>query len=298
MKAACPNCQTLLSEQQLFCRSCGLQLDNFQLGAQQLNLPFAKPILRPISQKAAANHNWRNYTPLALVIFVLFSGSVMSTMFRLGTCGYQSSTRFVAANSERSYIGVHLVSQDQAVRISEILEDSPAEQAHIQIGDQIVAINDQEVDSPAEVVALMSTIPPHSWVEVRLTNADTDKLIVLQTSSLKELNSNICRHYGFLGVTLSESTVDLSSLGNPLNIDNTVPELTQGIPISVVYPNTAAASAGLQSGDILLQVNGTPTIDREQTRNLIRNTSPQTPTTLTVLRDEQVITLYTVMGKR
>ncbi len=82
---------------------------------------------------------------------------------------------------------------------------------------------------------------------------------------------------GMLGVTIQQLTPELASgLGLKEN---------KGVLVSGVQPGGPAASAGLHSGDVILQVNGKDVNDSNELRNEIAAMPPGTDVTLTVLRN-------------
>jgi len=84
---------------------------------------------------------------------------------------------------------------------------------------------------------------------------------------------------GYLGVSLQpEITPDLQE-------EFGLPD-TSGAMVGGVQPNTPAAKAGLQTGDVILAVDGKPIKDSQQLRLLISQTPPNTRVTLTILRSE------------
>jgi serine protease Do len=84
---------------------------------------------------------------------------------------------------------------------------------------------------------------------------------------------------GSIGVRLQlEITPDLAREFN-------LPD-SSGAMVADVLPNTPAAKAGLQSGDVIREVDGKKITDMRQLRLLISQTAPGTRVTLTILRNE------------
>jgi Do/DeqQ family serine protease len=82
---------------------------------------------------------------------------------------------------------------------------------------------------------------------------------------------------GRLGVDIQEITPDLAK---SMNLKD-----SRGVLISGVEPGLAADRAGVQVGDVITAVNGTPVDDSNSLRNRIASTPPGTDVTLTVLRN-------------
>jgi serine protease Do len=82
---------------------------------------------------------------------------------------------------------------------------------------------------------------------------------------------------GMLGVTIQQITPDLASgLGLPK---------AEGVLVSGLAPGGPAAKAGLQSGDVILKVNGQDVNDSNALRNEIAAMQPGTEVSLTILRN-------------
>jgi serine protease Do len=84
---------------------------------------------------------------------------------------------------------------------------------------------------------------------------------------------------GYLGVSLqSEITEELVQEFN-------LPDTT-GAMVGGVSPNTPAARAGLENGDVIREVDGKSITDSQQLRLMISQTSPGTTVVLTILRSQ------------
>jgi serine protease Do len=84
---------------------------------------------------------------------------------------------------------------------------------------------------------------------------------------------------GILGVTVQPVTSDLAS---SLGLSD-----VRGALISSVQHGGPAERAGLQRGDVIVALNGSPVTDSNALRNQIANTEPGSEVTLTILRDKR-----------
>ncbi len=94
---------------------------------------------------------------------------------------------------------------------------------------------------------------------------------------------------GFLGVTVQALTPELAeALGVRQG---------QGVLVAQVAPDSPAARAGLQAGDVLRSFDGEPLTDGGHYRNRIALATPGSTVTLGVLRDGRPLTLRARVGQ-
>jgi serine protease Do len=92
---------------------------------------------------------------------------------------------------------------------------------------------------------------------------------------------------GWLGVVIQELTPPLAEA---LNLDH-------GVVVMKVLPGSPADRAGLQPGDIILEVNGKPVQSATQLQFEIMKTPPGKEVKLTVLRNNKKLTLTVKVGE-
>jgi len=96
---------------------------------------------------------------------------------------------------------------------------------------------------------------------------------------------------GWLGV----STTDLEEL-EPDRIAELGVGSTDGVLVASVIHDSPAQRAGIQPGDVITAVNGSPVPDARQLVNRVALTAPGTEATLRVIRDGHPIGLRVVLG--
>ena len=94
---------------------------------------------------------------------------------------------------------------------------------------------------------------------------------------------------GFLGVKIQEVTPNLVKAFD-------LPD-AGGALVSEVQPNTPAAKAGIQSGDVIVQVNGKKASDSQHARLLIAQNRPGSEVKLAIYRDGREKTITTKLGE-
>ena len=83
---------------------------------------------------------------------------------------------------------------------------------------------------------------------------------------------------GFLGIGIKDLTPELARQFN-------VPDNASGALVTQLEDRSAAAEAGVQSGDVIIELNGTPVKDRRNLQLMVGRLSPGDKVSLKVLRD-------------
>ncbi len=166
----------------------------------------------------------------------------------------------------RGYLGILVqdLSEDMAKQLNnpdssgalvqDVTPDGPAEKAGLKPGDVIRKVNDQAVDSAHQVTEAVTNMQPGA----------TATLNILRDGKSISLKA-----------TLSERPADLSASGRGtgqgilrgIAVQNLTPALrdqlglpsrVRGVVISQIDPNSPAAQAGLQEGDVIESINRQP----------------------------------------
>lgn len=110
---------------------------------------------------------------------------------------------------------------------------------------------------------------------------------------IKNIRNQLMEHgsvtRGRLGVYIQDLTKDLA---DSFGLDS-----SKGILVAQVVEGSPAQDAGLQQGDVILQLNGDPVEKVAKFRNQIALTNPGTEVTLTVLRDGKEKQIKVTIGK-
>ena len=96
-------------------------------------------------------------------------------------------------------------------------------------------------------------------------------------------------HHGYLGISMNDVTPDNSSFFNLQD--------ATGAIVSQVTPDSPASRAGLKSGDVLRELNGTKIKNGGQLQVVVSQTAPGTDIKLGILRDGKPETLTVKVGE-
>ena len=140
--------------------------------------------------------------------------------------------------------------------VSQVTPDSPASRAGLQNGDVIVEINGHKLMNGSALQLAIADVTPGTRVQLgimRNGNPQTIDLTVGEYHANKEVASNDGDNSngaqgGKLGLAMADLTPDVRQQLN-------LPDDVKGAAIESVRPGSPAEDAGLQPGDVIVQVN-------------------------------------------
>jgi serine protease Do len=148
-------------------------------------------------------------------------------------------------------------------RVKSVEPDSPAARAGIRAGDQIVSVDNTPIDSEEAFETALSTRGPGHPMKIVLKGTSGERAVTL-SGQMPPADYGVRLLREELGITLRP--------------------VRGGLRISVVNGRSAAARAGLESGDLLLALNGTEVSDVEDVNKILA-------------RDHSRTTLWMVVGR-
>jgi serine protease Do len=156
---------------------------------------------------------------------------------------------------QKGWLGVEIVEQPQvgtrAAVVKKVFPTSPAAQAGIRPGDQVVGVNGKPVDSFQQLLRKVAMLAPGSEAKLTLVRDGTsqDVLVKLTARPAEEASAALASpgNLSELGLVLRDITPEVAA---PMGL-----EPYAGVLVSGVLPRSAAANAGLRTGDVVTEVN-------------------------------------------
>lgn len=179
--------------------------------------------------------------------------------------------------------------QANGALVSDVMEGSPAEQAGIKQGDVVVEFNGKKVKSSTELPHIVASTPVGKEVAMKVIRDGAELTLQVKIGELKEEQ-----------VAAMTSSSPKTKLG--IDIQELNPALSRkfgikgekGVVITEVEPDSPGDAAGLQPGDLILEINRMKVTTVNQVRRVLEKTKPDEPTLLLVKRDGG--TRYVVIG--
>jgi len=144
----------------------------------------------------------------------------------------------------------------QGALVSDILEGSPAEKAGVRRGDVVIAIDKKPVENAVQLRNLVAGLDVGARIELRVIRDKKEKTFEV---TIGEQPKDLTRSGGPLdegadteGVLAGITAHDLSpELAQRFGL----PEDEEGVVVTRVEPGSAAEDAGVQRGDLILEIN-------------------------------------------
>lgn len=175
----------------------------------------------------------------------------------------------------------HGVREGFGVVVVEVLADTPAARAGLRNGDVVVALGDRPVIETRMLQRLIAAAPTSEDTRLTVLRPEGRHLVSVRLASMPRpiAGDRVAAEFGFV-VREPEAADAAGQLSS-----QTVPAVT------VVLRNSPAEKAGLQPGDVIVQVEERPVLTREAAREALADLSPEQPLRLAVRRSGSQLTL-------
>jgi len=168
---------------------------------------------------------------------------------------------------QRSWLGVYIqplnrrlarvfgAESVEGVLVAGVQPDSPAQTAGVERGDVILSFDGQAVDSPSELRNLVALSPVREAIKLAIFRKNRIRKLKVRLGALPVARSvpqkaqppqQVTTMGGLSLGELDERSRKYFQLG---------PELRDGVVVRSVAPDSAASSAGLRPGDVIVEVN-------------------------------------------
>ncbi|MEY4174729.1 MAG: hypothetical protein RI900_1894, partial [Actinomycetota bacterium] len=197
-----------------------------------------------------------------------------------------------------------------------------ADASTFRVGDEVVAIGnaldlgDAPTVSTGIISAIDRTLQVNDSVTLRgliqtdaaINHGNSGGALVNAAGQLVGINSAGIPDAQNIGFAISVGTIapllaDLEA-GNEVAppaigyIGVTLAQTPDGIQVQEVQPGTPAATAGIESGDLLVTVNGTKVRTTNQLATVLRDLAPGSDATIVVQRDGREVTVELTLAQR
>jgi serine protease Do len=169
--------------------------------------------------------------------------------------------------------GRHGIREGFGVVVVEVIEDTPAARAGVRSGDIVVAFEGRPVTDTRLLQRLIARTPVDGDVRLTVLRREGRRALPVRLIAMPRpvAGERIAAEFGFV----LRETEPVGSGGNP------VPSIAA---VTFVVRGSAAEKAGLEVGDIILQVNDHTVESRDAAREALSEVGLERPLQLTVRR--------------
>jgi serine protease Do len=139
--------------------------------------------------------------------------------------------------------------------VTEVTDGSPAAKAGLQRGDVILAINGETISDFSQFRLHIADAAPNSTIHLKIMRNSKVMEVPVTIGQLKEDNQVASNDDDSKGADGGMTGVQIENLTPQIAQQLGVSAHAQGVVVSQVSPDSAAAEAGLQRGDVVVEVN-------------------------------------------
>lgn len=175
----------------------------------------------------------------------------------------------------------HGIREGFGVFIVEVIEGAPAAKAGLESGDIVVAFDDRPVTEGRMLQRLIASASLDTSVKITVLRTDGRRSLAIRLAAMPQAvaGERVATEFGFV-------------LREPDAEGPRVESGQGGAPaIAAVLRGSAAERAGLEVGDVILQVNARPVMTRDTAREALADTEPERALRLTVRRSGRHVSL-------
>ncbi|HEY0264163.1 MAG TPA: PDZ domain-containing protein [Granulicella sp.] len=146
--------------------------------------------------------------------------------------------------------------------VAQVTPDSPASQAGLQRGDVIVQLDGKKIVSSSDLQMAVSQMQPGTGIALGILRDGSQKTLSLKVGEFHgnaevASNSDGSDNHGKLGLAVDDLTDDVRQ-------QLRLPGSVHGVAVEQVRPGSPAEDAGLQPGDVIVEVNRQPVPSAQQ----------------------------------
>ena len=174
----------------------------------------------------------------------------------------------------RGYLGVVLRDLDQGLAesfnlpnengalVNDVEPNSPADKAAIKSGDVIVEFNGQKITDANDLSLAVADCAPDTKATVKFIRDGKEHVVTVTLAEMPGVQQAQNNQTDAL------NGVSVGNLDSQTRSDMQVPDEVHGVIVTDVDPDSHAAEAGLQKGDIIVSIDHHPVRDADQAVNL------------------------------
>ena len=156
--------------------------------------------------------------------------------------------------------------------VTDVTDASPAEKAGLKPGDVVIGVDGRSVNDNNDLSRYIASKAPGETVRLQVVREGADRTVAVTLGTFpeqtEESEESQATGKAELGMTLRNLTPDVAERLE-------MPRTAKGVVVTDVEAGENAENAGLQRGDVIVSVNGSPVDDIDQFRAAIGHARPE-----------------------
>jgi len=141
--------------------------------------------------------------------------------------------------------------------VAQVTPDSPASKGGLKQGDVVTEVNGQKITNGSALQMTVSQMTPGTPIKVGIVRDGKPMNLDLTVGQFQG-KSEVAGNEGDRGANKGKIGVAVADLNGQARQQFNVPESVQGVVVQQVRPGSPAEEAGLQPGDVIMEVNRKP----------------------------------------
>jgi serine protease Do len=147
------------------------------------------------------------------------------------------------------------VKEGQGVLVGDVVADGPGAKAGLKSGDVVIAFNGREVDDPRHLRLKSAQTPPGTTVKLSVLRDGKRSDIEVKLGELKNQDGDDPTPESAQATGKAKLGVRLGEVDQELRERFDIPKTVQGVVVAEVIPGSRADEAGLEPGNVILEIN-------------------------------------------
>lgn len=154
--------------------------------------------------------------------------------------------------------------------VAQVTPDSPASRGGVKQGDVIDQLNGKKIVNGSALQVAVSEMTPGTKIELGVTREGKPETVHLTVGEFHGKNMEVAASDEDNGPRSGKLGLAVSDLTDDARQQNNIPDQVHGVLVQNVRPASPAEDAGIQPGDVILEVNRRPATSASQFASQVR----------------------------
>lgn len=196
----------------------------------------------------------------------------------------------------RPMLGVYTENDDKGARITDVVDESPAEKAGLKKGDIITKVGDKKIDDPSSLAEVVGNNKPNTEVEITYLRDGKEQKVKVKlgerkSEGFKSFNNDMENQFKFNGPGEGDNTFNFYYKKPRLGARIQDTEEGNGVKVLAVEEGSIAEKSGLKKDDIITEIDGKSVKSADDAREVMSDLNDKSAYTIKALRNGSPVTV-------